>query len=97
MGRVDSIGYWRRTELRQASIDVQRPRNICNILKRVETGALVLLDELVVGTDPGQGAALAQAIQVVGKSGCAGRRHHALRNLKVLPYTDTFPKWSHGS
>ena len=36
--------------------------NLNEIMAQIEPGALVLLDELVVGTDPGQGSALAQAI-----------------------------------
>ena len=34
--------------------------NIMDILRELEPGAMVLLDELAVGTDPLQGAALAQ-------------------------------------
>ncbi len=36
--------------------------NLNQIIKSVAPGSLVLLDELVVGTDPGQGSALAQAL-----------------------------------
>ena len=59
-----------------------------NIFKRLDAGSLVLLDELVVGTDPIQGAALAQALleRFVEKkpSSC----DDTLRDLKLLPYTD---------
>jgi DNA mismatch repair protein MutS2 len=35
---------------------------LCDFLSRARPGALVLLDEIAVGTDPGQGAAIAQAV-----------------------------------
>ncbi|HNK43818.1 MAG TPA: endonuclease MutS2 [Pseudomonadota bacterium] len=36
--------------------------NLCEFLNRADRGTLILLDEIAVGTDPEQGAALAQAV-----------------------------------
>ena len=45
--------------------------NLKTIISHASPGAVVLLDELVVGTDPGQGAALAQSIaEHFEKMGC---------------------------
>jgi len=64
--------------------------NIKAIFNEVEPGALVLLDELVVGTDPLQGAALAQSIL----EAFSRRRSLVLvtthyQSLKVLPFQDS--------
>ena len=63
--------------------------NIIRIFDRVQPRSLVLLDELVVGTDPVQGAALAQAIL----EALADREAMVLvtthyESLKALPFTD---------
>ena len=36
--------------------------NLCEFLNRADRSTLILLDEIAVGTDPEQGAALAQAV-----------------------------------
>ena len=63
--------------------------NLNNIFKRLDAGSLVLLDELVVGTDPIQGAALAQALleRFVEKKALVIVTTH-YETLKLLPYTD---------
>lgn len=63
--------------------------NILAIFEAVEPGSLVLLDELAVGTDPVQGAALAQAVL----EAFATRRTMVLvtthyESLKVLSFDD---------
>ncbi len=63
--------------------------NIKKIFEGIQPGSLVLLDELVVGTDPLQGAALAQAIL----ESLADRESLVLvtthyESLKALPFED---------
>ncbi|MFN3197799.1 MAG: endonuclease MutS2 [Bradymonadia bacterium] len=63
--------------------------NIVEILSQIAPGSLVLLDELVVGTDPIQGAALAQSIL----EHLASRKMLTLvtthyESLKALPFSD---------
>ena len=45
-------------------------RNLVEIIERATERSLVLLDELAAGTDPVEGAALAQAVLAT----CRGRR-----------------------
>jgi len=59
------------------------------ILSKIEPGALVLLDELVVGTDPVQGAGLAQALlESFADRGCLVVVTTHYEALKVLPFDD---------
>ena len=64
--------------------------NLKAIFDDLLPGGLVLLDELVVGTDPVQGAALAQALveHVVDRGALAIVTTH-YESLKALPYGDT--------
>lgn len=63
--------------------------NIVDIWRDLEPGALVLLDELAVGTDPIQGAALAQAIleAFADKDSLVLVTTH-YESLKALPFED---------
>ncbi|MEE2785758.1 MAG: endonuclease MutS2 [Myxococcota bacterium] len=64
-------------------------RSLRRIFNAIEPGALVLLDELVVGTDPIQGAALAQAIlEFLATQGCLVLVTTHYEGLKVLPFND---------
>ena len=54
------------------------------ILDGAKPGALVLLDEVGMGTDPGQGAALAQAFGGVGGPRRATGGHHPLRAVACV-------------
>ena len=59
--------------------------NLKYIINRAAPGSVVLLDELVVGTDPGQGSALAQAItEHFVDTGCLLIVTTHYENLKVL-------------
>ncbi len=63
--------------------------NILDILAAVEPGALVLLDEIAVGTDPLQGAALAQALlETFADAGSLVVVTTHYESLKVLPFDD---------
>ncbi|MBU0550624.1 endonuclease MutS2 [Myxococcota bacterium] len=63
--------------------------NIKAILAKVKPGSLVLLDELVVGTDPLQGAALAQAIlEAFVDIGAFILVTTHYQSLKALPFND---------
>jgi DNA mismatch repair protein MutS2 len=64
-------------------------RNLLDILDSMGPGALVLLDELVVGTDPVQGAALAQAVleDLASRDALVLITTH-FETLKALPYAD---------
>jgi DNA mismatch repair protein MutS2 len=70
--------------------------NIMTILDAIEPGSLVLLDEIVIGTDPAQGAALAQAILE-----CFATRQTMIlvtthyETLKALPFED--PRFRNGA
>ncbi len=70
--------------------------NVKGMLEVLLPGALVLLDELVVGTDPVQGAALAQAIleTLVSRGAFAIVTTH-YESLKALPYAD--PRFRNGA
>ena len=60
------------------------------ILAHIQPGSLVLLDELVVGTDPVQGAGLAQALlEAFAEKGCLVVVTTHYEALKVLPFEDT--------
>lgn len=70
--------------------------NLLEIMEAMQRGCLVLLDELVVGTDPLQGAALAQSIL----EGLADRGSILIvtthyETLKVLPFDD--PRFRNGA
>lgn len=60
------------------------------VLETARPGALVLLDEIAVGTDPAQGAALARSVMetVLAKGARLVVTTH-YTELKVLPLTDT--------
>ncbi len=63
--------------------------NIVDIFGALEPGALVLLDELAVGTDPIQGAALAQAIlEAFADRGSLVLVTTHYESLKALPFED---------
>jgi DNA mismatch repair protein MutS2 len=70
--------------------------NLRAILDALLPGGLVLLDELVVGTDPVQGSALAQAIAeaLVDRGALAIITTH-YEGLKALPFTD--PRFRNGA
>jgi DNA mismatch repair protein MutS2 len=62
---------------------------LMTILDAARPGALVLLDELVVGTDPIQGAALAQALlEAFANRECLVVVTTHYESLKVLPFDD---------
>ena len=70
--------------------------NLCTIFEAVQPGTLVMLDELVVGTDPVQGAALAQAIlEEFASRGAISIVTTHYENLKLLPYSD--PRFRNGA
>ncbi len=63
--------------------------NLLSILEGLNPGSMVLLDELVVGTDPVQGAALAQAIlEGLATRGSLVIATTHYQNLKALPFED---------
>ncbi|MEE2755308.1 MAG: endonuclease MutS2 [Myxococcota bacterium] len=63
--------------------------NLNLIFGKLEEHSLVLLDELVVGTDPVQGAALAQAIlEAFAELGAKVIVTTHYETLKLLPFTD---------
>jgi DNA mismatch repair protein MutS2 len=63
--------------------------NLNHIIDKVEPGSMVLLDELVVGTDPGQGSALAQALaEHFVEIGCLLIVTTHYENLKCLALDD---------
>ena len=73
----------RRPEPREQSVDVHRPhgRTCASFLAEPPGRArCVLIDEIAVGTDPEQGAALAQAVlEALAARGVTAHGHHALR------------------
>lgn len=70
--------------------------NITAILNALRPGSLVLLDELAVGTDPAQGAALAQAIlEALADREALGLVTTHYETLKVLPFQD--PRFRNGA
>lgn len=63
--------------------------NIVEILGQLKPGSMVLLDELVVGTDPLQGAALAQAIlEYLADHEVITLVTTHYESLKALPFSD---------
>ncbi len=61
-----------------------------SFLQAAARGVLVLLDEVAVGTDPAEGAALAQAVlEALGDRGATGIVTTHYDRLKALPTTDT--------
>lgn len=70
--------------------------NLRTILDALLPGGLVLLDELVVGTDPVQGSALAQAIaETLVERGALAIVTTHYEGLKALPFTD--PRFRNGA
>jgi len=60
-------------------------RNVAAIMQRAQRGDLVLLDELMSGTDPEEGAALAEAVvDELGRRGCLVVTTTHYGQLKVL-------------
>lgn len=70
--------------------------NLVSILDALQPGSLVLLDEIAVGTDPVQGAALAQAILegLVDRGVMVMTTTH-FESLKALPFED--PRFRNGA
>jgi DNA mismatch repair protein MutS2 len=63
--------------------------NLMAMFSEVQPGSLVLLDELAAGTDPVQGAALAQAIlESFAERGALALVTTHYQSLKVLPFSD---------
>ncbi|MSP74331.1 MAG: hypothetical protein EXR76_19545 [Myxococcales bacterium] len=64
-------------------------KNLISILGSIGHGALVLLDEIVIGTDPTQGAALAQALlESIADRGALAVVTTHYEALKALPFAD---------
>ena len=63
--------------------------NLSSVLRLLKPGSLVLLDELAIGTDPSQGAALAQAIlEHLASQGALVFVTTHYEELKLLPRSD---------
>ncbi len=70
--------------------------NLMAIFDALEPGSLVLLDEIVIGTDPMQGAALAQALlEAFADRGAITLVTTHYESLKALPFSD--PRFRNGA